>query len=1310
MSQSPQGDIQERIAAARREAESLKEKIRAKRESSADTSLKAMAANEVDQLPRVVMRPRRALRGHLAKIYAMHWATDRRHLVSASQDGKLIVWDAYTTNKVHAIPLRSSWVMTCAYSPSGSYVACGGLDNICSIYNLHSKEGNNVKGARELSAHSGYLSCCRFLNDRQIVTSSGDMTCMLWDIEAGVRVVEFSDHTGDVMSQNVFVSGACDATAKLWDIRSGKATQTFTGHESDINAVSFFPNGDAFATGSDDASCRLFDIRADRELNAFTHDNILCGITSVAFSISGRILFGGYDDWTCNVWDTLKGERVGVLTGHENRVSCLGVSSDGMALCTGSWDSTLRARIQAAMSEDDRAAKAARARAMLKKRQAQKAAEGGGGAPTPRVASPAPHIASPAPALSRAYSPAPAEAVAPEPSSPAPIPAPVQPSVERQDGNVADLFANGPSKTGADSSWLSGLDRVESDPVPALIATPSPRHAAQPSPTATSPPAVSSERDDLKALIRDQKRAIEVLEVEKASLNAAVDRLSQVENKARQMEGLLEVERKKTAELDATIRQVRAASEQLSQQLQHAEEAVSSLQAERDALSASVKELNVTLAKRSEEGVRALENERQNSTRLQEQVQNLDQSLHEYSERAEQHQQTISLLVSEKTSLSASVERLEGAEAALKETETRLQDELSRSAKLQVRLSQFEAEVEASASRIAMLAETEKALTDKTRDQEREIQLLNGSLHDLRTQAEEHQRRVRELEEQIESDDRAERLEETLKNTQDRADELEFQLSKLRQIHESLQAERSQVQDQLQQKISAEADWQARHAEVERQHSATQEQLSFIVGERDGLLGERTTLQVEIEGHKNLVSELQRKLAALASDLATNARHLKQVQAELKAANARADDAEKTQKELQTEGIGLMRSLDEMRPKIVELTDEKLALSEKIDSLEKTIRARDNVIAQLESSLDELREEKVSVERDRDGLRSTLEGERSALQKDSTELQQAYSDLQSELTAAQRMTQDLEDERDKLRLVANSNVEEIRRLTDNLRLQTTQVDTLRAEIEERTQAQAESSEFLERAQTEMETLRAEHAQKDEELDRLREATSSLSSRSDVSQSQSLDAEMLSALKQQHALELSAAHQQVRALETSVFNAEAQVHALQRHVSRLEDELAQLRPIRPSSRASSVQALPKRTVSRMVDHSDDLRKASFQSHRPGGPSPPTTLSAFEGLSPEARHKRKVSLSMLKARIDSEVAASSHIPRPSSRNSKSSVASPGDKPGGLPVVVEPPSESSTPPPQHTHTHPAKRPIFLDESHIFWCHSCQGDLVVL
>lgn len=43
---------------------------------------------------------------------------------------------------------------------------------------------------------------------------------------------------------------------------------------------------------------------------------------------------------TCiQVWDITRGEKVGSLVGHDNRVSCLGVSNDGMSLCTGSWDS-----------------------------------------------------------------------------------------------------------------------------------------------------------------------------------------------------------------------------------------------------------------------------------------------------------------------------------------------------------------------------------------------------------------------------------------------------------------------------------------------------------------------------------------------------------------------------------------------------------------------------------------------------------------------------------------------------------------------------------------------------------------------------------------------------------------------------------------------------------------------------------------------------------------------------------------------------------------------------------------------------------
>lgn len=85
----------------------------------------------VSSAGKATMKMRKVLKGHFAKIYAMHWcdseqAEHGKLLVSASQDGKLIVWNAQSSNKQHAIPLRSSWVMTCAFSPCGTKVACGG--------------------------------------------------------------------------------------------------------------------------------------------------------------------------------------------------------------------------------------------------------------------------------------------------------------------------------------------------------------------------------------------------------------------------------------------------------------------------------------------------------------------------------------------------------------------------------------------------------------------------------------------------------------------------------------------------------------------------------------------------------------------------------------------------------------------------------------------------------------------------------------------------------------------------------------------------------------------------------------------------------------------------------------------------------------------------------------------------------------------------------------------------------------------------------------------------------------------------------
>mmetsp|Transcript_19786 Transcript_19786/g.27631 ORF Transcript_19786/g.27631 Transcript_19786/m.27631 type:complete len:343 (+) Transcript_19786:307-1335(+) len=293
---------------------------------------------------------RKTLKGHFGKIYAMHWAKEGNGLVSASQDGKLIIWNAFTTHKLQAIMLRSSWVMTCAFSPSSQYVACGGLDNICSIYKVEDSKEPIERASKppELREHDGYLSCCRFITDKEIVTTSGDGTCILWDIDMRQAKTHFKDHTADVMSvsifDNLFVTGSCDQTAKVWDYRSkSTCVLDFQGcHESDINSVAFFPDGKAFATGSDNSRARLLDIRSCGQLQEYHDDKKFCCVTSVDFSITGKLLFAGYDDYHVQVWNVANGQKPDTLEQHENRVSCLGVSGDGKALCTGSWDTYLR--------------------------------------------------------------------------------------------------------------------------------------------------------------------------------------------------------------------------------------------------------------------------------------------------------------------------------------------------------------------------------------------------------------------------------------------------------------------------------------------------------------------------------------------------------------------------------------------------------------------------------------------------------------------------------------------------------------------------------------------------------------------------------------------------------------------------------------------------------------------------------------------------------------------------------------------------------------------------------------------------------
>lgn len=253
---------------------------------------------------------RRSLKGHFGKVTAIQWSADSKLLVSASQDGNLILWNPVTNNKVQSIPLKSAYVMAVAIqaqhgSGSGHWIACGGLDNLCTIYNTtnhNNSRGSGDAAVVELASHDGYLSACRFWNESLILTGSGDSTCILWDINTAKPVSTFCEHTADVTSlalqhqhhqshtsnsadttttttdHNIFASTSVDGTTKIWDIRSPThAVQSYGGSggslqqpSGDINGVEFMPSQPScFATCGQDYTVRIYDMRAYNELVVF---------------------------------------------------------------------------------------------------------------------------------------------------------------------------------------------------------------------------------------------------------------------------------------------------------------------------------------------------------------------------------------------------------------------------------------------------------------------------------------------------------------------------------------------------------------------------------------------------------------------------------------------------------------------------------------------------------------------------------------------------------------------------------------------------------------------------------------------------------------------------------------------------------------------------------------------------------------------------------------------------------------------------------------------------------------------------------
>jgi len=297
---------------------------------------------------------KRNLSGHFSKVLDLQWCKHphkSRHLLTASADGKLLLWDGLTKNKLHMVNLNGPWVVTCAISPSGRVAAAGGFDNNCALYSIPTDE-NSVPRLVQKLPHTEYVSRLRFIDEHTVATSCGDKSIRVWDLETGKCLTVLNGHQRAVTSVAVFrhtthlVSASFDQTAKIWDVRIPNTCRTLHCHEGDVNTAEWFPDGQAIGTGGEDGSCKLFDLRNESDvfLNAMkcpggSGEGV--GVKSLAFSNTGRVLFAGHEDGVIYGWDLQREHIVHTMAGHSSTVTSIDISADGSDLASCSFDSTV---------------------------------------------------------------------------------------------------------------------------------------------------------------------------------------------------------------------------------------------------------------------------------------------------------------------------------------------------------------------------------------------------------------------------------------------------------------------------------------------------------------------------------------------------------------------------------------------------------------------------------------------------------------------------------------------------------------------------------------------------------------------------------------------------------------------------------------------------------------------------------------------------------------------------------------------------------------------------------------------------------
>jgi transcription initiation factor TFIID subunit 5 len=201
--------------------------------------------------------------GHSGSVFGLSFSSDKRWLLSCSEDTTARLWSVDTGTNMVIYKGHQYAVWDIEFSPIDYMFATASHDRTARIWVT-----DRVSPIRILAGHLSDVETVKFHpNGNYVGTGSSDKTVRLWDVNSGECVRMLIGHHNAVNALSFSPDGRLCASAEddrilIWDLANGKLLQTLLGHDTNqrIHTLSFNRNGRLLCSGSTDQTVRIWNI------------------------------------------------------------------------------------------------------------------------------------------------------------------------------------------------------------------------------------------------------------------------------------------------------------------------------------------------------------------------------------------------------------------------------------------------------------------------------------------------------------------------------------------------------------------------------------------------------------------------------------------------------------------------------------------------------------------------------------------------------------------------------------------------------------------------------------------------------------------------------------------------------------------------------------------------------------------------------------------------------------------------------------------------------------------------------------------